>query len=254
MTPWAGMRVTSAQVDPYRREWEAANRRALDDEGPLLAVLGDSAAQGVGAASPFDGWVGQLRRRLDTIDGHGWRVLNLSVSGARAHTVLDEQLPRLWRVGQPVDLVVCAVGGNDMYRSTAAQVRDRFTRLLRALPAPGTWHDHQRTVVTTLPQGLGRRRAGIANELVRTLGPRRGLEVADLWATTGPPWQGKYAEDMFHPNERGYADWVEAILGAIRPSHGSLGGDLPVALRRRPPAQVLQGELADEERLHDGGQ
>ena len=228
MTPWEGMRLTSAQVDPYRHEWEAANRRALDGEGPLLGVLGDSAAQGIGAPTPFEGWVGQLQRRLEVIDGHRWRVLNLSVSGARAHTVMDEQLPRLWRVGQPVDLVVCAVGGNDMYRSTRRQVHERFTRLLRALPAPGTWHGDQRTIVTTLPQGLGRRRAGIANDLVRTLGPQRGLEVADLWATTGPPWRGKYAEDMFHPNALGYGHWVDAILGTIRPDRRSLGGDLPV--------------------------
>lgn len=217
LNPLAGVKVTSGQVDPYRRRWMAANAAALEADGPLWVVLGDSAAQGVGASSPFKGWVGQVRQRLEAHDGHPWRVVNLSVSGARAHDVLDEQLPALWRIGQPIDLVVCAIGGNDMYRSTSWQVRERFTRLVGVLPAPGALGDGQRTVLTTLPQGLGRRRAAIANDIVRTHAPRRGIEVADLWATTGPPWQGKYAEDMFHPNDIGYGHWADAIFPALRP-------------------------------------
>jgi lysophospholipase L1-like esterase len=35
--------------------------------------------------------------------------------------------------------------------------------------------------------------------------------VADVWDHTGPPWQGKYAEDFFHPNATGYADWARAF-------------------------------------------
>ncbi|CAN5354477.1 hypothetical protein BH23ACT9_BH23ACT9_24050 [soil metagenome] len=215
----AGVGVTSGQVDPYRLAWRTANAEALSagpQAGPLWVVLGDSASQGVGASTPFEGWVGQVRRRLEEADGHAWRVVNLSVSGARAHDVLDEQLPELWRLAQPVDLVVCAVGGNDMYRSTSWQIRDRFTRLVAALPAPGQLAEGQRTVMTTLPQGLGRRRAAIANQIVRTSAPARGIEVADLWATTGPPWQGKYAEDFFHPNDTGYGHWADAIAAVLR--------------------------------------
>lgn len=213
-----GVGTTSGQVHGYQRRWTAANAAALaagPDAGPLWVVLGDSAAQGVGASSPFQGWVGQVRRLLESHEGRTWRVVNLSVSGARAHDVLDEQLPALRRLGRPVDLVVCAIGGNDMYRSTSWQIRDRFTRLVTALPGPDELAPGQRTVLTTLPQGLGRRRAGIANALVRTLAPARGIEVADLWATTGPPWQGKYAEDFFHPNDVGYGHWADAIAPVV---------------------------------------
>ncbi len=210
-----GVAVTSGQVDAYRWRWEAHNQRVLGQDGPLWVVLGDSASQGIGASDPFRGWVGQARQAMEAHHGHGWRVVNLSVSGARAHDVLDHQLPRLFRLGQHVDLVTCAIGGNDMYRSTSWQIRDRFERLVRALPPAGHLGEGSRTVLTTLPQGLGRRRAGIANEIVRTLAPQHGIEVADLWATTGPPWQGKYAEDFFHPNDHGYGFWVEAILPVL---------------------------------------
>ncbi|HUG83480.1 MAG TPA: SGNH/GDSL hydrolase family protein [Euzebya sp.] len=218
----AGATLTRGQVDPYRRVWLATNADALRGgpaDGPLWVVLGDSAAQGVGASDPSHGWVGQVRRRLEARDGHPWRVVNLSVSGARAHDVLDEQLPALRRLRQPIDLVVCAIGGNDMYRSTSRQIRDRFTRLVRSLPVPGELGAGQRTILTTLPQGLARRRAGVANTIVRTLAPARGIEVADLWATTGPPWQGKYAEDHFHPNDVGYGHWADAISPVVLAPH-----------------------------------
>lgn len=215
-----GVGITSGQVDRYRAAWEEANRVAADAEGPVWVVLGDSAAQGIGASGPFAGWVGQVRDRLQVRDGRDWRVMNLSVSGARAHDVLDEQLPHLWRLTAgpspvPVTLVVCAIGGNDMYRSSSWGIRDRFTRLVASLPLPGQVGPGSQTVITTLPQGLGWRRANIANRIIRTQAPRRGLCVADLWATTGPPWKGRYAEDFFHPNNIGYARWADAIFPAI---------------------------------------
>jgi lysophospholipase L1-like esterase len=66
-------------------------------------------------------------------------------------------------------------------------------------------------VVATLPQGLTARRAARVNALIRSRAPELGLRVADVWDHTGPPWQGKYAEDFFHPNATGYADWARAF-------------------------------------------
>lgn len=215
-----GIRSTSAQVDQYRWAWEDHNASTLHADGPLWVVLGDSAAQGVGASSPFHGWVGQALAGLRDGSGEPWRVVNLSVSGARVHDVLDHQLPRLWRLDArlraggrpPISLVTCAVGGNDMYRSRSWQIAERFPRLLRGLPGAGQIGSGSRTIITTLPQGLARRRAELANDIIAGQAPDRGLDVADLWATTGPPWQGNYAEDFFHPNDRGYGHWVRAIL------------------------------------------
>ena len=179
----AGVRRHQQPGRPVPSSVGGPQRGRVVGEGPLWVVLGDSASQGIGASTPFDGWVGQVQQRSGA-DGPPWRVVNLSVSGARVHDVLDEQLPRLYRLGQPVDLVTCAIGGNDMYRSTSWQIRERFTRLVRSLPGPGDLAEGSRTVLTTLPQGLGRRRAGIANAIVRTAGTRI---AGSRSPTCGPP-------------------------------------------------------------------
>lgn len=43
------------------------------------------------------------------------------------------------------------------------------------------------------------------------------VDVADLWATTGPPWRGQFADDWFHPNDEGYRRWADAMVAAVRP-------------------------------------
>jgi lysophospholipase L1-like esterase len=53
------------------------------------------------------------------------------------------------------------------------------------------------------------------NAVVRTCAHEHGLLVADLWAHTGPPYRGLYA-DGFHPNDRGYAQWVSALEAALQ--------------------------------------
>jgi len=77
-------RKSFAHVDAYAAQWSASNEQALTSEGPLWVVLGDSAAQGVGACAYDRGWVGIVRDRLIARDGQPWRVLN-PVSIGRSH-------------------------------------------------------------------------------------------------------------------------------------------------------------------------
>jgi lysophospholipase L1-like esterase len=199
------VRASRQQVIDHRRAWEA--EVAAPGTGPLWVVLGDSAAQGIGAPRHDEGYVGQLRRRLEERDGVPWRVRNLAVSGARVADVLREQVPALRALGEEPDLVTCLVGGNDLPRTRTRALLSAFRELLAALP--------HGAVVGTMPQGLGRRRAGRVNELVRAEAPGLGLRVADLWPRTGPPWRGRYADDGFHPNEVGYAAWTAALAEAL---------------------------------------
>ena len=201
-----GVRKVHGQVARYASEWEAANGAALAGAGPLWVVLGDSTAQGIGAPSWDEGYVGQLKRALDDGSERPWRVVNLSKSGARTDDLLDRQLPALEALPAPADLVTCAIGANDIVRRVPG-LEDRMRRIIARLP--------DRAIIATLPQGLGPERTQAVNEIIRAEAPAAGLVVADVWGRTGPPWHGKYAEDRFHPGALGYADWAAAFADVL---------------------------------------
>ena len=90
-----GIRRVSAQIEPYTRYWSDQNQEAIRGEGPLLAVIGDSTALGIGASAPDRGYVGLLREALSHRDRRPWRVVNLAQSGARTADGLERQLPIL---------------------------------------------------------------------------------------------------------------------------------------------------------------
>ena len=207
-----GVRQVHAQVASYAKAWDAANATALTGEGPLWVVLGDSTAQGIGAPSHDQGYVGQLRAMLDEHSAVPWRVLNLSRSGARAADVIDSQLPRLEALEQPPELVTCAIGANDMMRTPTPELIASLREIMRRLP--------KGAVIATIPQGLRPPRAQAVNEVIRAEASAAGLVVADVWAHTGPPWHGRLAADGFHPGLTGYADWARAFAEALAAAPG----------------------------------
>ena len=94
-----GVAATLGAKDEYRQYWEASNERARHSGGPLWVALGDSTAQGLGASAPDRGYVGQLLVELQEAQRRPWRVVNLSVTGARISDVVREQVPRDQRHG-----------------------------------------------------------------------------------------------------------------------------------------------------------
>ena len=93
---WAdGVTAMREDCAAFARYWQRHNDRVLTLDGPLWVALGDSTAQGLGAASPDDGYVGQVLSELRQLTARPWRVLNLSVSGALTRDVLGAQLPLL---------------------------------------------------------------------------------------------------------------------------------------------------------------
>ena len=211
-----GVRQVHAQVAPYAKAWDAANATALSGEGPLWVVLGDSTAQGIGAPTYDQGYVGQLRAALDEHSSTPWRVLNLSRSGARAADVVGTQLARLENLERPPELVTCAIGANDMIPTPLPEVLASLREIMRRLP--------KGAVIATVPQGLRPPKAVEVNEIIRSEAPAAGLVVADLWAHTGPPWRGKYAADGFHPGLSGYANWAKAFAEALAAAPGPWAG------------------------------
>lgn len=213
-----GVRHVHAQVAAYAQAWEEANGKAVGGDGDLWAVLGDSTAQGIGAPSFDQGYVGQLRDVLDERSPQPWRIVNFSRSGARTDDVLVAQLPKLESLAEPPRLVTCAIGANDLLRTPVERLEEQMRKIIARLP--------QGAILATLPQGLRPARATIVNEIIRTEAPAAGLVVADVWAHTGPPWRGKLAADGFHPGLTGYTDWARAFAEALPETIvGSNGGD-----------------------------
>lgn len=76
-----------------------------------------------------------------------------------------------------------------------------------------------RAVVGTTARGVFERKTRRVNDVTRACAAEHGLRVAELWAHTGPPYRGLYF-DGFHPNERGYLQWDDAIWEALAPPPG----------------------------------
>jgi lysophospholipase L1-like esterase len=196
-----------------KRERAMRDGDALD---PLWVVLGDSTAQGLGAAGPRGGYVGQTLHHLRRTTGRHWQVLNLSVSGALMRDVLADQIPLL--DGQRPDLVTCGAAANDILYSAPGKLFADLRTLLAAVP--------QDTVMLDLPLLNGF--WGIVghmsvpyitriNRVIREVASERKLRVAEVSRQFVPPWVGKFSVDHFHPSQDGYRDWSRALIEAVTP-------------------------------------
>src|ERR1035441_3456714 len=121
---WAdGVNAMREDGMAFAAHWRAHNEEVLDTDGPLWVVLGDSTAQGLGAASPEGGYVGQVLAALRQQTGQPWGGVNPSGSGG----------PTPDGVGAPQAPARPAVAGAQLIRVRRAPPRrDRRP----AAPAP----------------------------------------------------------------------------------------------------------------------
>lgn len=200
-----GIRRVQKQIVPYARAWQQQNQQAMQQREPLWVVLGDSMGQGIGASAYDKGWVGQLDSLLKS-HGKQYRIVNLSVSGAKTRDVLQRQLPLLRSLGTAPDLVTVTVGSNDRGSSKNRQqlVAD-FNELLRQLP--------RGTVVASILSNFAEvkqvdrdLRTAVSADIVRLADVRNDV----------PSWRGKLSEDRYHPNDAGYAAMADSFFRAIQ--------------------------------------
>jgi lysophospholipase L1-like esterase len=198
-----------------------------------LVLLGDSTAAGVGAGSTDASVGGGLAARL-AADGHHVLLSGVGVSGSQTGD-LGPQVSRAL-LGQP-DVAVILVGANDAtHLSMGARMTGPLTEAIRRLRAAGV-----PVVLGTCPDlsgpraflrplrdihaAVGRRVASRQTEA----GSAAGAVCVDLARLTGPAFHADpttFSSDRFHPSDRGYALWADALLPALR---GLVGGRLATA-------------------------
>jgi acyl-CoA thioesterase-1 len=205
-----GLLMLHWSVNDYANYW----RGRANEQGDFLYVaLGDSAAQGIGASKPENGYVGRLAANIEQTTGRKVRIINLSRTGATLEDVLRDQAPELATI-EP-DLVSVEIGANDMKHYNPEQFRQGYERFVQSLP-PG------KSVIADMPYFGSRpnlnRNARDASRTIHQLGQQYQLPVANLYTSLESrqsPWI--YASDLFHPNNRGYRIWEEAFWTAVKP-------------------------------------
>ncbi|MEZ5381337.1 MAG: SGNH/GDSL hydrolase family protein [Microthrixaceae bacterium] len=212
-----GLAHSRTSVGRYRAWWHDHNERTVGQVAERAAggwwlALGDSAAQGVGAPHPSQGWAGQLAAAGGAAD----RLVNVSVSGAKARDLVDDQLPRahalIDRLGRP-EAVAVHIGANDLVRP------GHPLRLHRGLAAIADWLVLQQlgpaTVVGLMPtSGMGLSSAE-ANWRIRRTARSVGAGVADINRPAKGSLNSRLADDLFHPNALGYAAWAQGFAAAM---------------------------------------
>ncbi len=196
-----GVGRVAAQTRPYADWWRERNLEALEADGPLWVVLGDSMSQGIGASSVERGWVPLTQTALHEA-GVPVRVVNLSFSGARVGDVPERQLPVLEALAEAPTVVTLMVGSNDLLRRALRRdVVARYAQLLDALPGG--------SLVATTP-GAGR--LGEVAEIVAGHDHVAGVPLSFA--------RGEVAEDRFHPDDAAYARLARTFT---RPVAAALG-------------------------------
>ncbi|WP_024355582.1 SGNH/GDSL hydrolase family protein [Leucobacter chironomi] len=204
-----------AEMQPVTAAWWRERRKQPGDF--LYLALGDSTAQGIGASSPGRSYVGQLADRIEAHLGEPIAVTNLGVSGAPSNLCARDQLPRAAKVlaRHSPDLVTLDIGANDIAQWDPRAFHRNLSAILDALP------DH--TIVGEVPSfhlPWNDRRVREANRILRTIAADRGLAVVPIYeATRARGVRGiltEFAEDAFHPNDRGYEIWADAFWPVVR--------------------------------------
>ncbi len=206
-----GVAAVTDQVEPYTRWWNDRNQAALDEDGPLAVVVGDSTALGIGASHPANGYIGRLIATLDretTVAANGpWRVINLAQSGDKLDDGLTRQVPIASKIPSP-DLVICCLGTNDLMWSLDTNgLRAKARQLVESVIALGAPVD--RTVACAVAGGSARAR--LVNRTIRSTAADNGVLAANPWNEPGPGPSERLASDRFHPNDLGYVLMARAL-------------------------------------------
>ncbi len=168
-------------------------------------ALGDSITRGRGGAPALgvhpQSWAQWVAEALEL------PFTNLAVDAARAPDVLRDQVPRL---AGPYDLATLLIGANDARGALDAEAFGRDVNAIVAALRDAA----DRVLVLTIPEDLGRPRAGAdvltVNRVLRAL---EGVEICGLEDLGG---FRMLLPDAVHPTSPGMVEIADRALAALR--------------------------------------
>ena len=175
-----------------------------------LAIIGDSAASGVGDSDPngnYFGWGYHLAQAFT----EPLVYINASRPGAQSKEVLHEQLPKIL-IHEP-DLVAVIVGGNDLLRNgfSPKVFEENLKTTLAAIESIGATSMllelHDPTEIVPMPRLVARvcrRRVNAVNLSTRKLARRFSSILLETRSLEGIYQREKWHVDRMHPSKLGH--------------------------------------------------
>jgi lysophospholipase L1-like esterase len=199
--------VLVRQRSRYEQYWEKRRREPVAENAIRLSALGDSTVQGIGASSPLNGTVGRIARLIEQETGCPVHINNVSVSGAKAYEVYEQQLAKVDVLSS--DIIVVAVGANDANRKSDIDIfKQSIEGIVAKLPP-------EKTIMADVALIKNRRKYQQILDEART---NRGIRRANIPQAfkSNPPTRLLSARDFFHPNDYGYSYWFAAFEPEVK--------------------------------------
>lgn len=208
LTETIGLVWLYLSVQKYDAFWSDKSR-----EGGSITylALGDSTAQGIGATSPLQGYVGLIAKEIERRSGKSVRIVNLSKTGAKLEDYLETQAPKISKIN--ADIVTIEIGANNIGEFNASKFRVKFKQVLKTLPS-GSFVANM-PLFNSRPSSTqdGKTASKIIEEELKS---QPTLTLVDLQKeTTENQNVFGFAPDLFHPNNLTYRHWANAFLKQI---------------------------------------
>jgi len=187
-----------------------------------FAVLGDSAASGVGDSDSdgnYFGWGYHLAK----VFNEPLVFINVSRPGAQSTEVLQEQLPKVL-IHNP-DLIAVIVGGNDLLRNgfSPKVFEENLNGTLRAIEESGATSMllelHDPTQIVPMPKLLARicrRRVNAVNQITRKMAIRYSSIFLETRTLPGIYDLKKWHVDRMHPSKNGHEFIADSFAHLLR--------------------------------------
>ncbi len=206
-------------------KWLAKLRKLFWQPKKFVYIsLGDSTAEGIGASHPSKSYPALVFRKIKQ-DKKEAVFYNLGKGGARIKDVIESQLPKA--IELKPDLVTISVGGNDLHQRTRLKHFEKdFFKLIKTLneETSATIIISNIPDVSLLPslsifvRYLSKFLTRRLNRVIYRHAKRFKCILIDLYdgsKTYSKKYSDLISKDGFHPSDRGYSLWANAIIESL---------------------------------------